>query len=132
MKPMEAGLDFGRPVAFYPELVSRLGSVNATLFFCQILHHTGKERFPELGIYKTAKEIEDETGLSVTEQRTARKNLRERGVMVETERRLEHRIYYRLNLSELSDFKSCCPEVRISHPGNWRCASPRTNRCPFV
>jgi hypothetical protein len=106
LKPSEALLDFGKPVAFYPGLVKRLGSVNAVLFFCQILYYTGKERHPELGIYKTAAEIEQETGLTVKEQQTARKRLRAIGVLIETEKRLEHRIYYRLDLDKFNDLKA--------------------------
>lgn len=106
MKPSDIGLNFGHTVAYYPNLVETLGSVNATLFFCQIFHHMGKERFPERGIYKTAKELQAETGLSVSEQRTARRNLRERGILTEIEKRLEHRIYYRLDLSKLEHMKN--------------------------
>jgi hypothetical protein len=117
MKPSEALLDLGKPVAFYPGLVKRLGSVNAVLFFCQIFFHTGKESNPELGIYKTAKEIEEETGLTYDEQKTARKNLRDRGLLVETERRIEHRIYYRLILEVFDSLN--IPEQEIPCSGEW-------------
>ena len=129
MKPSEARLDFGRPVAYYPALVERLGSVNAALFFCQIFFHTGKEWDPELGIYKSASDIQKEAGLSVDEQRTARKHLRNRGVLVETVRRLEHRIYYRLNLSKFDDLLSPNPEDENSHSAAGQFTSGELGKC---
>lgn len=122
MKPSDALLDFGNPVAYYPGLVKYLGSVNAVLFFCQILHHKGKELFPDLGVYKTAQEIEEETGLTSDEQRTARRKLRELGVLIETERRIEHRIYYRLDLDVFNRMPN--PEVGISQPGSGKSPHP--------
>jgi len=122
MRPSDALLDFGNPVAYYPGLVKYLGSVNAVLFFCQILHHKGKELFPDLGVYKTAQEIEDETGLSSDEQRTARRKLRDLGVLIETERRIEHRIYYRLDLDIFNGMPN--PEVGNSQPGSGESQHP--------
>jgi len=123
MRPSESLLDFGRPVAYYPGLVKYLGSVNAVLFFCQILFWKNKERDPELGIYKTASEIEDETGLTYDEQRTARMHLRKVGVIFETQKRLEHKTYYRLDLNALDELivancKSHLPELQIPSSEN--------------
>ena len=59
-----------------------------------------------MGIYRTADEIEVETGLSRDEQRTARRKLRERGVLIETEKRIEHRIYYKLDLDRFDEIIS--------------------------
>jgi hypothetical protein len=133
MKPSEALLDFGRPVAFYPGLVKHLGSVNAVLFFCQLLHYKGKEANPGLGIYKTMVEIEAETGLSRREQETARRQLRERGVLTETEKRLEHRIYFRLSLiffDALFGAQNPLPaDAQIRHP---RMAETAIRRSTFA
>jgi hypothetical protein len=118
MTPSEALLDFGKPVAYYPSLAKRLGSVNAALFFCQLFFLKGKEHFSGLGIYKSAAEMQEETGLTPDEQRTARKHLRDRGVLVETEKRLEHRIYYLINLKAFDDLKVPAPEVGNSHSGS--------------
>lgn len=100
MRPSEHLFDFGRPVAYYPGLVKHLGSVNAVLLFCQFFYW--KDRTDnELGVYKSAEEIEHETGLSYREQATARKQLVERGVLIETHKRLEHRIYFRIDVDRL-------------------------------
>ncbi|MCA8104779.1 hypothetical protein [Burkholderia sp. AU36459] len=95
-------LDFGHPVAYYPGLVKHLGSVNAVLFFSQIFYWQDKAA-SELGVYKTVEEIEAETGMTYREQATARKQLVDRGVLVETNKRLEHRVYYRIDLDRLNE-----------------------------
>lgn len=97
----------GNPVAFYPGLVKPLGSVNAVLFFCQIYYWQDKTD-NELGVYKSSDDIEAETGLTYREQSTARKQLVDRGVLVETNKRLEHRIYYRIDREALEALLAEC------------------------
>ena len=97
MKPSELLRIIGKPIAYYPQLAKPLGGVNASLLFGHFFYWNDKGR-SELGVYRTADEIEVETGLSRDEQRTARRKLRERGVLIETEKRIEHRIYYKLDL----------------------------------
>lgn len=86
----------GRPVAYYPMLARWLNSVNAAILFAQ-LHYWLERTTHELGVYKTADELTEETGLSYREQATARKILKDGRYLIETPRRLEHRIYYRLD-----------------------------------
>ncbi|WP_145500074.1 hypothetical protein [Yersinia bercovieri] len=100
MTPSELIYQFGRPIAYYPGLVPYLGSVNAVILFCQLFYWTGKET-SEFGIFKTTEEIESETGLTYEEQLTARKKLKQAGVLKETNKRLEHRIYYQINTEQL-------------------------------
>ena len=87
----------GQPIAYFPELARMLGGVNASIFFSQLFYWLPKSSHPD-GIYKTAAEIESETGLTVQEQRTARKKLVDLGVLIETNRRIEHRLYFKLDL----------------------------------
>lgn len=110
MRPSDLVRDFGNPVAYYPGLVKHLGSVNAVILFCQFFYWTGKEA-SELGIFKTTEEIERETGLTYEEQLTARKKLRSRGVLKETNKRLEHRIYYRIDTERLDEILSQVPDI---------------------
>ena len=48
-----------------------------------------------------SEEIESETGLSYREQLTARKHLVSRGILIETNKRLEHKIYYLIDCEKL-------------------------------
>ncbi|EKN3736511.1 TPA: hypothetical protein ACPZQZ_001274 [Yersinia enterocolitica] len=105
MTPSELIYQFGRPIAYYPGLVPYLGSVNAVILFCQFFYWTGKET-SEFGIFKTTEEIESETGLTYEEQLTARKKLKQAGVLKETNKRLEHRIYYQIDTGRLDGMLS--------------------------
>lgn len=87
----------GHPVAYYPRLARFFGSVNVAILFAQ-LHYWSQRGESDLGTHKSSEQFAEETGLSYREQVTARKQLREAGFLIETNRRLEHRIYYRLNL----------------------------------
>lgn len=95
--------DVGRPVAYYPGLRKITGSTNATIFLCQFVYWTGKESAGDGWIYKTSEEIESETGLSYKEQTTAREKLVTAGLIEEKYARLEHQMYFRVNLDTLND-----------------------------
>lgn len=86
----------GRPVAYYPKLAKPLGGTNTAIFFCQIFYWQDKAA-SALGVHKTTEDLEAETGLTYEEQRAARKRLKAMGVLRETAKRLEHRIYYRID-----------------------------------
>lgn len=106
----------GRPVAYYPGLVKHLGSINAVLFFCQIFYWQ-KKTDNDLGVYKVAEEIEEETGMTYREQATARKHLISRGILVETHKRLEHRIYFKIDVDQLDALMSSA-DCGIVQPRN--------------
>lgn len=102
MRPSDLAREFGNPVAYYPGLVKHLGSVNSVLLFCQFFYWTGKEH-SDLGIYKSVEDIEKETGLGYREQATARKQLVSRGVLIENHKRLEHKIYFKVDTDRLDE-----------------------------
>ena len=119
MRPSESLKVAGRPIAYYPKLAKPLGGVNAAILFGHFFYWHDKTENP-LGVYRTAEEIEDETGLSVQEQRTARSKLKERGVLIETEKRIEHRIYYKLDLNAFDD-------LMLQHSGSEESTAPKCN-----
>lgn len=84
----------GTPVVLHSNLTKFLGSITASAFLSHIMYWSDKTD-NALGVYKSCEQITDETGLSKKEQMTARKILRELGLIVETHKRLEHRLYYR-------------------------------------
>ena len=118
----------GRPVAFHPGLVPILGSVNAVLFFDQIFYWQDKTDSP-IGVYKSSDEIQSETGLTYREQACAREKLRACGVLVETEKRLEHRIYFRIDFDALDLLLANCGK-RI--PRNDKSAFRETTKAQSV
>lgn len=123
MRPSESLKIAGRPIAYYPKLAKPLGGVNASILFSHFFYWHDKTQH-ELGIYRTAEEIELETGLSVQEQRTARAKLKARGILIETEKRIEHRIYYKLDLNAFDELmlqhsrteESTAPKCNINSP----------------
>ena len=117
MRPSESLRIAGKPVAYFPQLVKPLGSVNASILFGHFFYWNDKG-CSELGIYRTAEEIEEETGLSVQEQRTARAKLRKCGVLIETEKRIEHRIYYKLDLAVFD-------ALLLQHSGSAESTAPK-------
>lgn len=119
MRPSESLKIAGKPIAYYPKLAKPLGSTNASILFSHFFYWHDKTQH-ELGIYRTAEEIELETGLSVQEQRTARAKLKERGILIETEKRIEHRIYYKLDLDAFD-------ELMLQHSGNAESTAPKCN-----
>lgn len=86
----------GKPIAYYAKLAKPLGGVTCAVLFSQLLYWHDKTDC-ELGTYKTVADIEDETGLTESEQATACKKLCALGVLVKTHKRLQHRMYYRLD-----------------------------------
>ena len=96
MRPSEIFKTALKARVYYPELKKPIGSVNAVILFLQILYWQDKTD-NDLGVYKTSEEFEDETGLTAKEQSTARKKLREIGLVIETPKRLEHKIYYKVD-----------------------------------
>jgi len=113
----------GKPIAYYPKLAKPLGGVSSAILFSQLFYWQDKAT-SELGVYKTRDELEDETGLSHNEQRTAIKKLCERGVLIVTEKRLEHKTYYKINNEKvnevLNDFANSMIElsrdINSTHP----------------
>ena len=96
MSALEVMRSIGRPIAYHPALARYVGGVNAAIFLCQLIYWDERTDNEDLGIYKTADEWESETGLTYREQAGARKKLRDLGLLTETNQRLQHRIYYKL------------------------------------
>ncbi|HBQ90952.1 MAG TPA: hypothetical protein DD803_16065 [Alcaligenes faecalis] len=74
-----------------------VGGVNAAIFLSQLIYWDERMEDAGLGVYKTAEQWEAETGLSVREQTTARRQLRDRGLITETHKRIEHKLYFKLD-----------------------------------
>lgn len=87
----------GRPIAYHPALARMVGGVNAAIFLSQLIYWDERMEDVELGVYKTAEQWEAETGLSAKEQATARRQLRARGLITETHKRIEHKLYFKLD-----------------------------------
>ena len=103
MKLTDFITDIGRPVAYYPGLKKITGSTTATVLLCQFIYWRGKEADKTGWLYKTSDEIEEETGLSYNEQKTARKQLVDAGLLDEHDARLDHQMKFKVNLDAINE-----------------------------
>lgn len=91
----------GRPIAYYPSLARLVGGVKAAVFLCQLLYWHERSSHPDREIYKSIAKIEEETGLTKEEQRTARRELVARKLLHERYARLDHQLFFRIDLDAL-------------------------------
>lgn len=88
----------GRPVCFYPSIATVVG-MKQSLFLCQLIYWTPRSRNDrgDGWIYKSADEMQSETGLTYKEQIHARECLTMLGILEEKYERSTHRMYFRVN-----------------------------------
>lgn len=91
-----------KPIAFNPLLAKAIGSVKAGLLLSQLLYWWGKGQDPE-SIYKTIKEIKDETALSRSEQDGAIKKIKKLNLMEVKLKGIPPRRHFKLNLQKISN-----------------------------
>jgi len=93
-------LDLGRVVAYYPGLKEITGSTTSSILLCQFLYWCNKTK--DGWIWKTTDEIEEETGLTYNEQKTAKKVLKDLNLLDIQFKRLDHMTRYRVNEEQLN------------------------------
>lgn len=76
-----------RPIAFYPQLARRLGSINDALIYQQLWFWGDKGDLDDGFIYKTVEELEEETTIGEKGQRAAITRLTELGWIVQENRK---------------------------------------------
>jgi hypothetical protein len=92
-----------RPIAYYPEIGQKLKSESAGVLLCQFIYWRKKGIDPDGWVYKSAAEIEAETGLTYEKQLTARKKLKSLGLIEERHRRLDHQIDFRVSMGAFQE-----------------------------
>lgn len=93
----------GQAIAYFPKLGKYLGSVKAAIFLGQLIFWHDKTN-NQLGVYKSAEEIQEETGLTYKEQISARKTLVDLGLVTETYKRIEHKLYFKFNVEKFDQW----------------------------
>jgi hypothetical protein len=91
----------GSPIAYYVTFAKVAGDVCAGVLLSQFFYWHGKGANVEEWIYKTQPEIEEETGLTRKNQETARRHLRELGILEERLAGVPAKLHYRLNIERL-------------------------------
>ena len=97
-----------RPIAYHAVLAKAVGSATAGIFLSQLLYWTPRAHDKEGWIYKTQKDIYEETALTRWEQESARKVLRKAGstpgrtgVLEEKRAGVPSRLYFRINMAAI-------------------------------
>ena len=106
-----------RMVAYRPKFAKIAGGALAGLFLSQVFYWSQRTTLKGDWFYKTAEEWEEETGLTRSQQATARAKLRDVGLIEEHRHSIPAKLHYRLNkdrLQELIERDSFClePESR--------------------
>lgn len=128
------------PIAFHRVFVEITGTVTAALFLSQALYWT--RRTDDGWFYKSQEEWDEETGMGRREQETARKALKTVRLIDERLDRLQHRMWYKVNLDRLDEMlsggspewrnpPSLCtpPNGGKSHSSNRSETTPETTVC---
>jgi hypothetical protein len=95
-----------RPVAYHPDIARIFGGVKCAVFLCQMLYWTGKGKRTDGFIWKTADDIEAETGLTRREQETVRKHLKAHTVLVEKLTGVPATLHFKVNLAKVESMIS--------------------------
>lgn len=87
-----------KPIAFHRCYAAISGSVTAGLMLAQALYWTPREPRGDGWFYKTRDQWHEETCLTRSEQETARKKLKQRGLMQEELRGLPAQLWFKVNI----------------------------------
>lgn len=92
----------GSPIAFHRVFADVAGGALPGLFLSQCWYWSGRTTDPDGWFYKGREEWTAETGMTRTEQETAREKLRKRGILEEQDGRgTDRRVYFRINTDAL-------------------------------
>lgn len=91
-------------VALRPSFARAFGGVTVGVLLSQFWFYSRMDtaRARDGWFYASQEQIEEETGMTRTEQETARRKLREAGILTETKRGIPARLYYHLDKERLA------------------------------
>jgi len=95
-----------RPIAYHRVFVTITNSVTAAVMLSQAVYWSKRTQSPDGWFYKTQADWTEETGLSRKEQETARRIMRDIGVLEERLNGVPARLYYRVNRDKLEELLS--------------------------
>ena len=102
----------GTPIVLHSGITKMLGSITASCLLSHIMYWADKTDNP-LGFYRTLDELYAETSLTEGELRAARKKLVSLGIITETYKRLEHRLYFKFNADKFDELFSVWTQIKI-------------------
>jgi len=118
-----------RPIAYHPILARALGGVVEAVFVSQLLYWYDKGKLEDNWIWKTQAEWSDETGLTRSNQETARRNLIKMGVLKEKRKGVPGKMHFQLDLDRLADMLTMLDSDIVETPQS-EMPKPRIVECP--
>ena len=115
-----------QPIAFYPVLKRITKSTTAALLLSYFIQHCKTAQTSEK-FHKTQKEIESATGLSRTEQESARKTLKALGLLKEERTGLPCKLYFEVSVETLCKLTSDDSLLALLKPHYLSSAQEHTN-----
>ncbi len=88
------------PIAYHPLVAKSFGSVKLAVLWCQLYYWSNKTTDPDGWVYKTQKELFEETGLSRREQESARLLGKQLGVLEEKLKGVPAKMHFKVNLEK--------------------------------
>jgi hypothetical protein len=117
-----------KPIAFYPELAIELGDIASAIYYQQLYYWSDKGKRSDGFIYKTQKEIEEETTLTREQQDRIRKNLISNGwIEVKKIKANGHPTLHYKPLKEIGF--SICGKDTVVDVGNTQKEMCETHKC---
>jgi hypothetical protein len=92
-----------RPIAYHASLAKAFGSATAGILLSQLLYWMPRSTDEDGWVWKTREDIYEETALSRYEQESARKVLRDAGVLQEQRMGMPARMHFRVNMKRLTE-----------------------------
>jgi hypothetical protein len=118
LKLSESLRKIGQPMPYYPS-IARVFGVKATVLLCRLVWWMDYQSDEDGWICKSQEELTEETGMSEKEQATARKSLKVAGILHEKYQRLDHKMFYRIDIVELDrQWEAAIPETPNGSLGN--------------
>ena len=108
-----------RPIAFHRVFASIGGGATEGLFLSQAYYWSKHTKDDDGWFYKTGEEWEAETCLTRREQETARKSLKQLGILEEVRKGLPRKVFYRINRDVL--YQAICDQS-TSNPHGYQVA----------
>jgi hypothetical protein len=102
MRLTECLSDLGRPVVVYPKMGRLTGGLKESVFLSQLIYWSGKQSNKEGWIYKTADELEEETGLTRREQERCRRELKRKNFILESVKGMPARLFFKVNFEAVN------------------------------
>ncbi|WP_332421220.1 hypothetical protein [Vibrio metschnikovii] len=110
-----------RPIAFHRAFVKLGIGVTGALLLSQSLYWSKRTSNADSWFYKSSEEWKDETGMTRTEIETARRKLRNLGILEEKKVGVPCRLHYRINTANLF---ACLQQTSLQESRKQECRNP--------